>query len=143
MANGILHCGQVDLALAATDATHAVSLAEAQALVQAQSLNFCDHNGASSQIDDMTPTGFSAASVVRLTSDVAVDLTGMSGGFTLSRVIAIMNVGSYSITIKHSSASSLAANRFKLVDATDFVLKADGVAFFIYDPTGTSWLKVS
>lgn len=141
-AEGTLHTGQVLITFAATQATHAVRQGEYEADKAAIATEESTVNLAVSS-DNLTPDGLASASVFRLNPSVAVNLTGFAGGFESSRVIALVNVGVYSITIKHESASSLAANRFSLVNSTDYTLNPNSVALFFYDVTSQRWRKVS
>jgi hypothetical protein len=82
------------------------------------------------------PTGLSGASVVRLTSDAARDITGLAGGSD-GRVLVLVNVGSFNITLKDASGSSSAANQFALY--ADKVIAPDTGVVLQYDSTSTKW----
>jgi hypothetical protein len=86
--------------------------------------------------NNYAPTGFSTASVLRLDSDAARNITGLAGGAD-GRVVVVVNVGSFAITLKDESGSSTAANRFAL--AADLVLATDQAAILYYDATTASW----
>lgn len=86
--------------------------------------------------NDYSPTGMSAASTLRLSSDAARAITGLAGG-TTGRIIVIHNVGSYGITLSDESGSSSAANRFAMT--TDLTLMADQSVTLQYDATSQRW----
>jgi hypothetical protein len=67
--------------------------------------------------------------ILRLASSTAVDITGLVAGTVDGAMRLIINVnssGGANITLKHESASSTAANRFRSVTTADVVLLADG-----------------
>jgi hypothetical protein len=76
--------------------------------------------------------------VCRLTSDGNYDITGLAGG-AADRLLIVINAGTFTLTLKHESASSTAANRFKFVGAADKALAPDGVAILFYDGATTRW----
>lgn len=86
--------------------------------------------------NDYSPTGLSAASVLRLNSDAARNITGLAGGSD-GRVVIIFNVGSFNIVLKDESASSSASNRFAL--KADITISTDGSALLVYDETTLRW----
>lgn len=77
-------------------------------------------------------------------SSAAYNLTGIAGGAD-GRPILLINKGSQNITLKHESANSFAANRFKFSDGNDVVLGAGESAIFRYDsaPDVMRWRYVS
>lgn len=83
--------------------------------------------------------GISAtATVARVSSDAARNLTGIvapSG----ARTITLVNVGAFTITLKHD-VTSTAANRFFGPGAADFALTQYSSATIRYDVTLTRWL---
>lgn len=89
--------------------------------------------------NDYNPSGLSTASTLRINSDAARDITGLQGGAD-GRIILVHNTGSFSITIKNSSASSSAANRFLLI--SDLILTSNMSVQFQYDSTSTKWRLV-
>lgn len=86
--------------------------------------------------DDYNPTDLATASVLRLSSDAARNITGLAGGAD-GRVITVVNVGSNNLVLKDQSASSAAANRFAF--GTDITLAADQSVALIYDETSQRW----
>lgn len=86
--------------------------------------------------NDYNPAGLSTASVLRLNSDAARDITGLAGGAD-GRVLLIFNVGSFNIVLKDESASSTAANRFALNG--DITLQPDNSVGLWYDSTSSRW----
>lgn len=86
--------------------------------------------------NNYNPSGLSGATVVRLNTDAARNITGLSGGSD-GREIRIYNVGSFNITLKDESASSTAANRFAL--QADIVIAPDVGVILQYDSTSSRW----
>jgi parallel beta helix pectate lyase-like protein len=86
--------------------------------------------------NDYNPTGFSTASVVRINSDAARNVTGLLAGGADDEVL-LFNVGSFNITLLSQHASSDATNRFALVGST--VLSPNQGASLIYDGTSSRW----
>lgn len=83
-----------------------------------------------------------AADIVRLDSDAARTITGFAAG-TSGQAVLLINVGSFSITIKHESASSSAANRVTVPWANDLVIAASGgSALLVYDADDSRWRAV-
>jgi hypothetical protein len=83
------------------------------------------------------------ADVVYLTSSAAVNLTGLVASATDGFAVLLMNVnasGGQKITLKHESASSSAANRFRAASGGDVVLYADGgAALAVYHSGSSRW----
>lgn len=86
--------------------------------------------------NDYAPTGFSTASVLRLSSDASRNITGLAGGSD-GLVKLIWNVGAQNIVLKDESASSTAANRFAL--SADVTIAADSGVLIQYDATSSRW----
>ena len=86
--------------------------------------------------NDYNPPNLATATVLRLSSDAARDITGLAGGAD-GRIIRIHNVGTNDITLKDESVSSAAANRFAL--QVEIMLKADQVVELQYDATSSRW----
>lgn len=85
--------------------------------------------------NDYSPTGLSTATILRINSDAARDITGLAGGGK-GGVKVITNTGSFTITLKGESASSAAANRFS---GSDVSLAAGGTITLYYDATSSRW----
>ena len=77
--------------------------------------------------------------VLRLSSDAARTITGLSGGVK-GRLLRIFNVGSYAITLSNQSASSSAANRFNFSNAQDAVIAPGSNVALYYDSTQSRWI---
>jgi hypothetical protein len=99
----------------------------------------------------VTPSSLSASQnnydpgtcdILRLSSSTAIDITGIvapSDG-ALRLVINVNASGGSSITLKHESASSTAANRLRNATGGDFVLPADGgSAILTYSSAISRW----
>lgn len=85
-------------------------------------------------------------SFYRLTSSGAFDITGIaapsfSGGTTGTGGyrLTLVNIGANTLTLKHESASSTAANRIIGRGAADFALTAGLAVDLIYDLTTARW----
>jgi hypothetical protein len=94
-----------------------------------------------------TPTALAAntnnwalptAGVVRISASAAYNLTGITAP-TTGRVITLVNVGSFTITLKHQDASSTAANRLLCKSGADVTLPAEGMVGILYDLTTQRW----
>jgi hypothetical protein len=90
--------------------------------------------------NDYNPSGLSVASVLRLSSNAARTITGLQGGAG-GRIITVMNVGSYAITLKNASGSSSAANRFAFTG--DLALASGQSTILMYDGTSSVWRQVA
>ena len=77
--------------------------------------------------------------ILRISSSLAVSITGISGGVK-GRRLQLFNIGSYAITLSNLSASSIAANRFNFVNASDFLIPPNGTALLYYDSTQDYWI---
>lgn len=86
--------------------------------------------------NDYNPTGLSTASVVRLSTDAARNLTGLAGGSD-GRVVALVNIGAFPLVLNNEDAASTAANRFAF--GTTYVLGPNRVIVLIYDSTSARW----
>lgn len=86
--------------------------------------------------NNYNPTNLATASVVRLSSDAARNITGLQGGSD-GRMLILANVGSFDITFKNEDAASTAANRFKAIG--DFILKPESALQISYDATASRW----
>lgn len=82
--------------------------------------------------------GCNNALVCRLTSDNNYDITGLAGG-SADRILVVINAGTFTLTLKHASASSTAANRFTFEAAADVALAPDGAAILFYDAVTARW----
>lgn len=84
-----------------------------------------------------------ACDIIRLSSSTAIDITGLipasaDGGMRL--VINVNASGGANITLKHESASSSAANRFRSGTAADVILLPDGgSAVLTYSTAISRW----
>jgi len=89
-------------------------------------------------VNDYDPAGLSTASVLRLSSDDAWNITGLAGGSD-GRLILIINVGSFALTLKSQSTSSAAANRFGFPIGQDMELNTGNGIPLWYDSTSSRW----
>lgn len=89
--------------------------------------------------NDYAPTGFAAASVVRVSTDASRNITGLAGGSD-GRKVLVLNTGAFNAVLKDENASSTAANRFGF--GSDLTLAAKQGATLIYDATASRWRLV-
>jgi len=100
----------------------------------------------------VTPSSLSASQndyapgvcdIIRLSSSTAIDITGLVAPSVDGAMRLIINTnasGGSSITLKHESASSTAANRFRNSTGGDFILPADGgSALLTYSSAISRW----
>jgi hypothetical protein len=86
--------------------------------------------------NDYNPTGLAAASVVRVNSDAARNITGLLAGIAGDELL-LFNSGSFNITLNSQSVSSDATNRFAF--AADIGLFPGSGATLFYDGTSSRW----
>lgn len=91
--------------------------------------------------NNYSPTGISSASMLRLSSDAARNITGLASS-TAGRVIVVHNVGANNIVLVDESTSSTAANRFALPSG-NLTLTPDSVTVLQYDGTSQRWRATS
>ncbi len=95
--------------------------------------------------NDYSPANLKHAGALNLTSDAARDITGLVPttvtDTTDGRTLQIYNAGSFTITLKDQSASSVAANRFDLAGA-DVALAAKTSITLRYSNTAARWIRV-
>lgn len=77
--------------------------------------------------------------VLRISSNAARTVTGLAEGLR-GRFLFLFNVGAFTITLSHQSASSLAANRFKFSAAADYSLTAGAAVAIYYDDVQARWI---
>ena len=81
--------------------------------------------------------------ILRLTSSTAIDITGLAAATADGALRLVINVnasGGANITLKHESASSTAANRFRNTTGGDYILAADGgSAVLTYSSSISRW----
>jgi hypothetical protein len=88
--------------------------------------------------DDYAPAGFADASVLRISTDAARNITGLAGG-SAGRTLLLLNVGGFTITLKHESGSSTAANRFTFENAADVEITSGGGILLTYSAASSRW----
>lgn len=87
--------------------------------------------------NDWTPSGgFTTANTVRVSSNAAINITGLAGG-TTGRQVSFQNIGSFPITFVTQSTSSAAANRFFF--SNSIVLNANDSVTVQYDALSSGW----
>lgn len=100
----------------------------------------------SANTNNYSPAGQSAASVQRWSSSAAFNVTGLDASGIVAASVAnrpmIINVGSFTITLKHESASSTAANRFVGPGNADYLLVAGSTVELVRDTVSLRWRVV-
>jgi hypothetical protein len=86
--------------------------------------------------NDYNPAGLSTASVLRLSTDAARNITGLQGGSD-GRVLTVINVGANPIALKNADSGSSAVNRFLF--GADLTLAAEQAVALWYDATSSRW----
>ncbi|MBI3258338.1 MAG: hypothetical protein HYZ54_02485 [Ignavibacteriae bacterium] len=90
-----------------------------------------------------TALGVATASVFRISSTGAINLTGIdAAGVADGRFIVLINIGGNAITLMNNDGNSTAANRFRLKAAT-LVLNADEVVQLMYDGATQRWRPIA
>jgi len=89
--------------------------------------------------NDYGPAGMATATVMRISSDAARNVTGLLA-LSSGALLLLMNTGSFGITLKNESASSSAANRFAI--GADVLLAAGRGALLWYDGVSSRWRLV-
>lgn len=90
--------------------------------------------------NDWAPAGFKYAGLLRVSATAARNLTGIAGG-TDGRRLFLFNTGTFAITLKDASASSVAANRFSF--GADVTLGAGQAVQLYYSSTDSAWRLMS
>lgn len=94
-------------------------------------------------IDDLSIG--SQISLIRVSTDVAHNLTGIADGAgndpAEGRTLTIINIGSNNLVLKHQDSNSLAANRFAI--RSDITLAPDDGCALWYDATDLRWRRRS
>lgn len=84
--------------------------------------------------NDYNPSGLSLSSTLRLDSDADRTITGLQGGSD-GRLIAIHNIGAFTITLTAEDAASAAGNRF----ANTYYIRPKRGIILQYDTTSQRW----
>jgi hypothetical protein len=92
--------------------------------------------------NNYSPTGLATARVLRLTSDAARDITGIVAQ-NAGTLLKLINLGAFTITLKHASGSSTAANRINGPSSADIALVSLSSVELIYDAGSTAWMKAA
>ena len=89
--------------------------------------------------NNYAPSAAEYSDVIRIYSDAARDITGF--GFPAQgKTFLLINHGSYTITLKNESASSVAANRLAI--GADFALESNKSVVLYYDASSSRWRMV-
>ena len=91
------------------------------------------------------PSGMNVATVVRMSSDAAWNVTGIESSLVPpnAKRKTLINVGSFPIILKNQDVASLTANRFLLLGgAGDITLQPGDAQDIYYDDTDGKWRSV-
>jgi len=91
--------------------------------------------------NNYAPTGGIGSHKMRISSNAAINLTGLTGGAD-GREIILTNIGTFAITLVHD-ATSIAANRFYCPNNANLSLRPNGSVALWYDGTSSRWRVVS
>jgi hypothetical protein len=87
--------------------------------------------------NDWNPTNLATAAEIRLSTDAARDLTGITAQPSRTR-LTLLNVGGFNCVLKHD-VTSTAANRFLCPGSADFTLTPNQAVDIWYDTTSSRW----
>ncbi len=93
-------------------------------------------------VNDWNPTGLSTAHTIRLASDGAYNITGITAQ-AAGTLLRIINLSAFTITLKHQSGSSSAGNKINGKGAADIVVVTLDAVNLMYDSGSTAWIKAS
>lgn len=91
--------------------------------------------------NNYAPTDGIKAHKMRISSNAAINITGLTGGAD-GREVILSNIGAFSITLTHD-ATSTAANRFYCPNNASYILRKNGSALIWYDATSQRWRVVA
>lgn len=89
--------------------------------------------------DDYNPAGLAAATVLRLQTDAARDLTGIVTLTSVYRNLRIFNVGNFNLVLKHNSVNSQAVYRLGCPNGADLTLNSGDSVWLWYDHKAGNW----
>lgn len=92
--------------------------------------------------NDYAPAGHADANVLRLSASGPFNITGLAGG-TSGRVVVLINLAAGVITLVHDSASSTAANRFRLASGANLAIPEFGSVTLRYDSATSRWHAIA
>jgi hypothetical protein len=90
--------------------------------------------------NDWNPTGNTGSAVIRVDTTAARNITGLVGGSD-GRIVLMLNVSAFVVSLLAENVGSTAANRFA-ISATGVLAKdipAGGCALLVYDATSSRW----
>jgi hypothetical protein len=93
--------------------------------------------------NDYRPRFLEQAIILRLATDASRNLTGLhrslDTGLDALRWLWITNVGGFDLVLVHSSASSLARNRFACASSANVTIPTSGSVCLWYDTFSANW----
>lgn len=87
--------------------------------------------------NNYAPTGCSTSSTIRLDSDAAYNITGISCSQSTGMFLLLQNIGAYNLTLKNEDSNSTAANQFLF--SSDQVIHPKETFIVVYDDTSDRW----
>ncbi|MES2156029.1 MAG: hypothetical protein V4510_12925 [bacterium] len=90
----------------------------------------------SADVDDWAPTGYAAASVIRVTPNADWQIKGIQGGVA-GKILYIVNLGADRVTLKVNAGTSTAA--YRISGASDMTMQEGEMMALWYDGTSTRW----
>jgi hypothetical protein len=87
---------------------------------------------------DQNDLSLGTGGIIRISAAAARNITGFAGGSSGDARL-LVNVGSFTITLKHQSTSSAAANRIIGGNAADVEIPTQGSMVVYYDGTDSRW----
>lgn len=88
--------------------------------------------------ENWAPAGLASAGMIRLSTDAARTLGGLTGG-SAGRIVILHNIGAQILNIADEGAGSVATNRFAFFNNSTQTLSPDMAIAFQYDGTTQRW----
>jgi hypothetical protein len=93
--------------------------------------------------NNYSPTGLSAAQVLRVSSSTAINMTGIDASqFIDGETLYVVNVGSSNITLTNLDSNSASSNQFSFRGAASVVLTPNKAILLQYDATALRWRAI-
>lgn len=92
----------------------------------------------SANVNDYSPIGLNLASFLKLSSTLAVSITGLNSPSVTNKFLYLYNNGTFNITLVNKSVSSLAQNRFEIGE--DIVMSPKSGVTLFYDVGTSRWI---
>ena len=93
-------------------------------------------------VSDWAPSGHSNAMIIRIAADGNHYITGITANTSANRLLYLLNVSDYTITLPHNSTDSTETNRVLGANSANTVIRPNGGVCLWYDKTSTRWRVV-